>query len=136
MWAIFFKPPIFSNHINNTDTHICVIDGRLKKYIPQTYALRVFIKKLRQRVLVERFYKENHIDDRSGPIAVVDNDNNCPRSQCGTKPNTAVAVLGFPYRNARLFWPTFKRTLLGWAIFFKPPIFSTTSITQIPYLCY
>ena len=69
--------------------------GSLKKYIPQTYALRVFIKKLGK--IVERFYKdlETTLTNDRGPIVVVDNDNNCPRSQCGTKPNTAVAVLGF-----------------------------------------
>ena len=62
----------------------------------QTYALRVFIKKLGKK-LVERFYKdlETTLTNDRGPIVVVDNDNNCPRSQCGTKPNTAVAVLGF-----------------------------------------
>ena len=87
--------------------------GGLKNTFLKLYALRVFIKNSAKRI-VERFYKdaETTLTNDRGPIVVVDNDNNCPRSQCGTKPNTAVAVLGFPYRNARLIWPTFKRTLL------------------------
>ena len=70
-----------------------------------------FLLKNSAKELVERFYKdlETTLTNDRGPIVVVDNDNNCPRSQCGTKPNTATAVLGFPYRNARLIWPTFKK---------------------------
>ena len=88
--------------------------GGLKKIHSSNLRPPSFLLKNSAKELVERFYKdlETTLTNDRGPIVVVDNDNNCPRSQCGTKPNTAVAVLGFPYRNARYFNPTFKRTLL------------------------